>query len=119
MEQREFLHVIGIGGPEDWEAGRGSFYYIEDKNNETALPVFTTGEAAEAHVEANFHIPKAHMEMLESAPTSHLDPLTEGRCVIMPLDREGVAQVAALLDADYLLRDPRPGNDQDILRFSE
>jgi hypothetical protein len=30
-----------------------------------------------------------------------------------------VAQVAALLDADYLLRDPRPGKDQEILRFSE
>jgi hypothetical protein len=27
--------------------------------------------------------------------------------------------VAALLDADYLLRDPRPGKDQEILRFSE
>jgi hypothetical protein len=24
MDQSEFLHVIGIGGPEDWEAGRGS-----------------------------------------------------------------------------------------------
>ena len=118
MDQSEYLHVIGIGGPEDWEAGRGSFYYIEDKTSETALPVFTTGEAAKAHVEANFHIPKAHMEMLESAPLSHVGPLTEGRWVIMPLDREGVARVAALLDADYLVRDPRPGKEQEILRFS-
>ena len=119
MDQSEYLHVIGIGGPEDWETGRGSFYYIEDRNSEIVLPVFTTGEAAEAHVEANFHIPKAHMEMLESVPVSHVGPLTEGRYVIMPLDKWGVARVAAFLDADYLLRDPRPGSEQEILRFSE
>ncbi len=81
--------------------------------------MFTTGEAAEAHVKANFHIPKAHMEMLESVPVSHVGPLTGGRCIIMPLDREGVARVAALLNADYILRDPRPGNEQEILRVSE
>ncbi len=119
MDKSGYLHIIGIGGSEDWEAGRGSVYYIEDKNGERALPVFTTGEAAHAHVKANFDRPEAHMAMLESVPASHVGPLTEGRFVIMPLGQEDVARVAASLEADYLIRDPRPGDEQEILRFSE
>ena len=119
MDQSGYLHIIGIGGPEDWEAGHGSFYYIEDKNGEKALPVFTTAEAAHAHADANFNAPDAHMAMLESVPVSHVGPLTEGRFVIMPFDTDNVARVAAMLEADYLIRDPRPGDEQEILRFSE
>jgi hypothetical protein len=117
MEQ-EYLYIIGVGSTEDWEARRGSFYYIEDRNGEKAMPVFTTAEKVEKHIDANFNTPKAHMDMLESIPESHLETLTEGRYIIMPLDTEGVAQVAATIGADYLIRDPRPGDEQEILRFS-
>jgi hypothetical protein len=34
----------------------------------------------------------------------------------MPLTHEGVALAAYRVDADYLIRDPRPGADQEILR---
>ncbi len=119
MNQGEYLHIIGVGGSDDWEAGRGSFYFIEDKNGEKALPVFTTGETAVAYARANLDSPKAFMEMLESVPASHVGPLTEGRFVIMPLGKEDVAWVAASLKADYLVRDPRPGHEQEILRFSK
>jgi hypothetical protein len=47
METEEHLHVIGMGSAADWEAGRGSFYYIEDKNGEKCIPVFTSPERAD------------------------------------------------------------------------
>jgi hypothetical protein len=46
MEQGDHLHLIGVGTSEDWAAGRGSLYYIEDKNGEKCLPLFTTPERA-------------------------------------------------------------------------
>jgi hypothetical protein len=119
MEQGDYLHLIGVGNSEDWEAGRGSLYYIEDKNGEKCLPVFTTPERVASYVRANFGAPKAHMDMLESLPASHVGPLTEGRFLIMPLDTEGVAKAAAMIDADYLLRDPRRGKQQEILRLDK
>src|SRR5215212_2694665 len=54
METEEHLHVIGIGSEADWEAGRGSFYYIEDKNGEKCIPVFTSPERADRFAQANF-----------------------------------------------------------------
>jgi hypothetical protein len=117
MEQ-ENLHVIGLGNVEDWQAGKGSIYYIEDPNGEKAMPVFTTPEKVKQYVSANFDAPNAHMDMLESVPESHVEPLTEGRFIVMPLDAEGVAQAAAMVGAAYLIRDPRPGDQQQILRLA-
>jgi hypothetical protein len=37
MEQGDHLHLIGVGNLEDWAAGRGSLYYMEDKNGEKCL----------------------------------------------------------------------------------
>jgi hypothetical protein len=34
----------------------------------------------------------------------------------MPLGAEGLARAAAMVEADYLVRDPRPGDQQDTLR---
>ncbi len=119
MVQGNYLHLIGVGNSEDWAAGRGSLYYIEDKNGEKCLPVFTTPERVDRYVRANFGAPKAHMDMLESLPASHVGPLTEGRFVVMSLDTKGVAEAAAMMDADYMLRDPRPGEQQQILRFDK
>ncbi len=117
MEQ-EHLRIIALGNEEDWRAGRGSIYYIEDRNGEKAMPVFTTPEKVERYVRANFDAPKAHMDMLESVPESQVKPLTEGRFIVMPLDAAGVAQAAAMVGADYLIRDPRPGDEQEILRLT-
>lgn len=114
-EQEEYLHIIGIGAVADWEAGRGSLYYIEDKNGEKGMPVFTTGEKAMNHARANFETAEAHMQMFENLPVSHIPPLTEGQFVIMPLDRDGVVRAALMADVDYLIRDPRPSTEQEIL----
>ena len=57
--------------------------------------------------------------MLESVGVAHAQPLTEGRFVIMPLDTDGVAMAAATVDADYLVRDLRPGAQQEVLRFNK
>ena len=119
MKQGHLLYVIGVGDVEDWQAGRGSIYYFEDRNSEKALPVFSTpGEHANHYRRANFGTPKAHMDMLESVPRAHLRPLTEGRFIVMPLDAEGLARAAAAVGADYAVRDPRPGDEQEILRLT-
>lgn len=119
MEEIEHLHVIGVGTAEDWEAGTGSFYYIEDRNGEKALPVFTTSEASGQYIGRIQTDPRAHMDMLESAGLIGAPALTKGNFVVMPFSAEGIAKVAAKIGADYLIRDPRPGREQEILRFSE
>lgn len=113
------LHIIAIGDEVDWEAGRGSLYYIADKEGETALPVFTAAELADGFVQANFNTPEAHMQMLESVGASHAAPLTAGRYMIMPVRAEGLILAAARVDADYLVRDIRPGAAQEILRLDK
>ena len=49
----EMLYVIGLGGLEDWDAGRGSLYWILDSRGKHALPVFTTPGKARDYWEAN------------------------------------------------------------------
>src|SRR5215210_1881743 len=78
METEEHLHVIGMVSEADWEAGRGSFYYIEDKNGEKCIPVFTSPERADRFAQANFDNPEAHMQMLESIGVVHAPALTSG-----------------------------------------
>jgi hypothetical protein len=117
-EQGEYFYIIGLGNSEDWEAGRGSLYYIEDKEGETALPVFTTPERLGEYVQANFGTPEAYMQMLESLTPNvdtHVAPLEAGRHVCMPVNAEGLAMAADTIDADYLVRDPRWGSEQEIL----
>jgi len=119
MGEESYLHIIGVGSTEDWDAGRGSIYYIEDRRGETCLPVFTTPERAQWWVSANFNAPEAHMAMLESVGAGYAEPLTEGQFIVMPVDSNSVAKAAAIVDADYLLRDPRPGEQQEVLRFNK
>jgi hypothetical protein len=119
MTKPTYFYLIGMGNEQDWQAGRGSIYYVEDRNGEKAVPVFTTSERVQKYIVANFGNPQAHMDMIESLPKSHIQPLTEGRFSVIPLKADGVAQVvAAMLEADYLVRDPRPGDEQEILRLT-
>ncbi len=118
MEQGHLLYVIGVGDFEDWQAGGGSIYYIEDRNGEKALPVFSTPEGANQYRRANFGTPRAHMDMLESVRGAHVTPLSEGRFIVMPLDAEGLARAATAVGADYAVLDPRPGDEQQILRLT-
>ena len=116
-EQEEYLHADDVGTQADLEGGKGSVYYIEDRNGEKAMPVFTTRERASDYMRANFESAEAHMQMFESLPVSHIPPLTEGHFMVMRLKRMGVAKAALIADADYLIRDPRPGDQQEILRL--
>ncbi len=117
-DEEVLLYIIGVGNEQDWEAGRGSLYYIEDRNNERAMPTFTTPERAENFIEANFNKPEAHMQMLESISVLHAPALTGGRFIIRPVAHEQLDQAAARVEADYLVRDPRPGPNQEIMRLS-
>ena len=114
----EYFYVIGVGSREDWESGQGSLYYIEDRNGEKALPVFTTQEKIEKYARANLNSPDAHMDMLESiGASSSSAPLAEGRFVLLPFKPDVIIRAAASIEADYLIRDPRPGTEQDIMRL--
>ena len=117
-EQSGYYYLIGVGDQKDWEEGRGHIHYIEDRNKERCIPVFTTPEGAQRHIEKNFWQTEAHLDMLESAGQ---DPsaLTAGRFILMTVDTETLANAAASVDADYLMRDPRPGWNQEILRLRE
>lgn len=116
----EYLYLIGVGNLEDWESGRGSLYYIEDRQSKKALPVFTTPEKIEEYARTNLNSPGAHMSMLESlGAASTSAPLTDGRFSLFPLKPDMVARAAASIQADYMIRDPRPGADQEIIRLDD
>lgn len=117
MDAQELLYVIGLGSREDWEAGRGSLYWIEDPNGEHALPVFTAPEAALDHWRANSGV-RERLEMADSIPTTHQGPLLQNRITILPLKVESLELAAAKVRADYLVRDPRPGYEQEVLRLT-
>ena len=117
ITEPKYNYIIGIGNTSDWEAGRGSLYYIEGRDGKKYLPLFTTPEKVQGFIEANFNQPMAHMSMLESVGLSHARPLTKGRVIIMPVDDKGVARAALIMDADYLVRDPRPGRHQEVMRL--
>jgi hypothetical protein len=113
----DVLHyVIGLGDREDWDAGRGSLYWIEAPNGEHALPVFTTPEGARSHWRANSGV-RERIQMADTTPMTHQGPLLENRITLLHLDERGVALAAARVRADYLIRDPRPGAVQEILRL--
>jgi hypothetical protein len=112
------MHVIGLGDREDFEAGRGSVYWIKAPNGENALPVFTTPEKAHRYWKANSGV-RDRLDMAENGglPTTHQGPLLQNRITILSLKVEGLALAADLVEADYLLKDPRPGAEQEILRL--
>ena len=60
------------------------------------------------------------MQMLESLGATaelHAKPLTQGRFIVMPLDSKTLAKAADAVRADYLVRDLRPGEEQEVLRL--
>ena len=117
MEQaEERYYLIGLGSAEDWQAGRGSLYFIERRSGERWLLIFTTPENAKQYIAANFDSPEAHIEMLESLPATHAGPLTEGRFVVMEAGMSKVEEVAVEMGADYIQRDILPGPNQEIMR---
>ena len=115
MEQ-EHLYIIAIGSEEDWRAGHRSAYCIEDGGGERALPVFTTLEGAERYINENFSNLDAYMQTFESAVKQRTVPLVAKRFTAMQLDTPRVAEIAVAVEADYLLRDPQPGPEQEVLR---
>jgi hypothetical protein len=117
LEPGEKVYAIGVGDAEDVKAERASLYYVEGEHGEKGLPVFTSREKLFGYVEDNFHTPEAHLSFLDRIDLKGVEPLTEGRFSAVTLDSMGVASVVASIEADYIIRDPRPGDQQEILRF--
>ena len=116
MKDDVLHYVIGLGDLEDWEGGWGSLYWILDRNGEHAHPVFTTPEGAHAHWTANSGV-RERLQMADTTPTTHQGPLLQNRITLLPLNERGVALAAERVGADYLVRDLRPGSEQEILRL--
>ena len=78
MKDDVLHYVIGLGGLEDWEAGRGSLYWILAPNGEHALPVFTTPEGASSYWKANSGV-RERLQMADTTttPTTHQGPLLQ------------------------------------------
>jgi xanthine/CO dehydrogenase XdhC/CoxF family maturation factor len=117
MPDQEEWFVIVIGDNDDWQTGRGSLYYIEEKHGERAMPVFTSAEKAEDHFRANLTSADAHMQMLEKLHVTHVPELTEGKFGIASLPAEPLVTLALSADINYLVRDPRPGAQQEVIRL--
>jgi hypothetical protein len=115
----EHMYIIGVGGTADFEAGRGALYFTEARTGEHCIPVWTTPEGASRYIEANLNTPEAYMEMLESAPLTHTEALAEGRFSVIPVDEDLLIEAALANGIDILVRDPRPGHVQEILRLDE
>jgi hypothetical protein len=118
MQQGEHLYVISVGDTADWQVGRGGLYYTLDDNGEKGVPVFSELQRAERYVEANIVDPDAHLgHRLGGAAADYVRALAEGRFALKRLEAEQVAQAAASVGADYLIRDARPGQQQEIVRL--
>jgi hypothetical protein len=74
MKDEVLYYVTGLGDLEDWDAGRGSPYWIEALNGGHALPVFTTPEGVRSHWTANSGV-RERLEMADTTPTTHQGPL--------------------------------------------
>jgi hypothetical protein len=118
--QETYFYVIGVGNAADWQAGSGSPYCVQDRRGDRAVPVFTTPERAWAFARASLYAPEGHVSMLESVPASHVVPSAEARFVVVPLGLREVIEAAAddAVGADYLIRDPGPGTEQDVLMLT-
>lgn len=116
MRSSETYYILGMGDSDDWKNGDGHIYYISARNQERCIPVFTTPKKAQRYANNHFKQPEAYLDMLESVgPNS--GALREGRYSLIQTDTDTLALAAATVDADYLVRDPRPGRTQEILRF--
>jgi|SRR5215216_6628058 len=109
--------ICFCGDERDFEAGRGSLHYVDDRWGKRCLIIFSTRKKAERFIDTNLGAPKAHMEMLESARVSHLAPLTAGRFSVAKVDNEDIIELALEAGIDYLQRDIRPGKQQEVLRL--
>jgi|SRR5215212_2471485 len=114
MQQGEHLYAISVGDPTDLQVGGGSLYYILDDSGEKGLPVFSDLRHAERYVEANVLDPDAHLAYrMGGAAPDHVRALAEGRFALKRLEAEQVPQAVASVGADYLIRDARPGQQQE------
>jgi hypothetical protein len=119
MDENEALWVINVGS----SRGKGEkleihvHYYIE-ADGEKVMPVFSTQEKAADFTRTNLRENvKAHMDLLESSgDLESVQALTEGHFTALRVTVSSIMGVAAQLGVDALIRDPRPGDEQELIR---
>jgi len=109
--------ICFAGWEQDFEEGCAGLHYVEDWRGERCLLVFSTRGKAEKFAEKNFNTPQAHMMMMETLPESHQAPLTGGRFGVGQLDNKDIIEAALDAGIDYLVRDLRPGTEQEVIRL--
>jgi hypothetical protein len=85
-------------------------------NGEKAIPVFTSRERMKGYIRANLNDPKARMDMMEGGDSERARKLAEEGFGGGLMDVGRIAECAVEAEADWLMRDPRPGDEQEVLR---
>ncbi len=92
-------------------------HYFVDTDDEKVIPVFTSHEHLEEYVRANLNTAEGHLDMMEGGDLTRARALSEGRFKGVLMDVSNIAELAVDMEADWLMRDPRPGEQQEVLRI--
>jgi hypothetical protein len=91
-------------------------HYFVDTDDEKVIPVFTSHERLEDYVRTDLNTPEGHLDMMEGGDLTRARALSEGRFKGVLMDVNDIAELAVEMEADWLMRDPRPGEEQDVWR---
>lgn len=117
---RQTVFIIVLDLTDDRGTGRAGYYYIEDGNGLRALPIFTSGEGVIRYAQTNSAALGDQMDTMEDLPTGHTGKLTDGRFVVLELVYpEELAEVMEEVEPDYLVRNPMPGERQEVMLLSD
>ena len=117
MAANERLWAIILGDSIEREDVDGlDLHYFVDTDDEKVIPVFTSPERLEEYVRTNLDTPEGHMDMMEGGDLTRARALSEGRFAGVLMDVNDIAELAVYIEADWLVRDLRPGEEQEAWR---
>jgi len=119
VSEDETLWVINVGSSvEQGENLQLRVHYYIEANGQKVMPVFSTREKAAdyTHTDLRENV-RAHMDMLEvSGDLEAVRALTEGHFTGLRITVSSIMEVAVQLEVDTLVRDPRPGGEQEFIQ---
>ncbi len=117
MADNERLWAIVVGDViERGDLVGFELHYFVDTDDEKVIPVFTSPERLEVYVRTALDTPEGHLDMMEGGDLRRARALTEGHFEGVLMDANDIAELAVEMEADWLMRDPRPGEEQEVWR---
>jgi len=118
FNKQKYYYVIGTGNPEDVESC--AWCYIEHDKGFNVIPLFSTPEKAERHIDGSLQHPSAYMEGLESIGISNpkvLESYQDDQFFVAALDMEGLAKLMVQLETTTIVLDAEEGKVNPTLRL--